>query len=90
MSLLGFVFYVFFAAVQVGMYLGIRRQWMPVGQIAGVGIGLSLVLALAVSFSSGNTLIQALFVAVALGLLISGATLSMALYFQNREPQQGG
>ncbi len=85
MSLLGFVFYILFAIVQVGMYLGIRRNWLPLGQLAGGGIGISIVLALAIAFASGNALLQALFVAVALGGVISGATLAIALYFHNQE-----
>lgn len=85
MSWLGFVFYIIFAVVQVAMYLGIRRGWLPTPQIAGGGVGASVVLALAIAFASGNALIQALFVALILGGLISGATLAVAFYFQSQD-----
>lgn len=85
MSWVGFLFYILFAGVQVAMYLGIRRGWLPTGQLAGAGIGLSVALALAIAFASGNRLVQALFAALVLGVLFSGATLATALYFQNRD-----
>jgi ABC-type Fe3+-siderophore transport system permease subunit len=84
MSWLGFVFYILFAVVQVGIYLGIRREWLPAGKMIGIGVGASVVLAMAIAFASGNALVQALFVALLLGGLISGAIVVTALYFHNQ------
>jgi hypothetical protein len=85
MSPIGFVVFVFFAVVQVGMYLAVRREWFSSGATIGGGIGVSVVLALLMAFVSGNSLSQALFVALLMGLLISGVTLAVAFYFHNAE-----
>lgn len=88
MSLVGFVFFLLFAGAQVGMYLAVRREWLPLNNIALGGIGGSVVLAGLMSLTSGNSLVQALFVGLLLGLLISGSTLAAALYFHNNERAQ--
>lgn len=83
MSLVGFVFFVIFAALQAGMYLGIRREVLPSGVLISGGVAASFVAALVMSLTSGNPLIQALFVGLLLGLVISGGTVAVALYFHN-------
>jgi hypothetical protein len=85
MSLVGFIFFVLFAGVQVGMYLALRREWLPLNNIALAGMGGSVMLAGLMSLTSGNSLVQAIFVGLLLGLLIGGSTLAVALYFHNNE-----
>ncbi len=80
----GFLFFGLFAVVQVGMYLAIRRGWLPIGIIAGGGVALSLILAMLMSVAQGNTLGHALLVGLLFGGVICGLTLVLAWYFQRQ------
>lgn len=80
----GFLFFGLFAAVQVGMYLAIRRGWLSMGMITGGGVALSLILAMLMSVAQGNTLGHALLVGVLFGGVICGLTLVLAWYFQRQ------
>ncbi|MEO0564147.1 MAG: hypothetical protein AAF125_18725 [Chloroflexota bacterium] len=81
MSTVGFLFFVVFAIIQVLIYLSIRRGWLAVRATATAGILTSTVAALLMSLTSGNTVAQALFVALLMGGLISGGILMTAVYF---------
>ena len=84
MSLGGLFFFGLCAVVQVGVYLAIRRGWLPMGIIVGAGIALSLILAMLMSVAQGNTLGHALLVGVLFGGVVCGLTLVLAWYFQRK------
>ena len=72
-------------AVLAGIYLSIRRQWLPPGITAGIGVVLSMVLMTLFSLAQNNILVQAVIVGILLGGLFSGATLAVAWYFHSNE-----
>jgi threonine dehydratase len=82
---LAWLFFLIFAAVLVGMYIGIRRELAGPGLIAGVGVAASMILMVLVSLAQENSLIQAVVVGILVGGLFSGATLGVAWYFHNNE-----
>jgi len=84
MSLMGFFFFGLFAVVQVFMYIGIRRGWLPVGVTVGVGVALSLILPMLMSSAEGNTIGHALLVGLLLGGTICALTLGLAWYFHQQ------
>lgn len=82
---LAWVFFVLFALVLAGTYLGIRRAWAAPGRIAGVGMLLSIVLMTLISLAQNNFAVQAIIVGILLGGLFCGATLAVAWFFQSQE-----
>lgn len=77
--------FVGFALVLAGIYLSIRRQWLPPGITAGIGVVLSMLLMTLFSLAQNNILVQAVIVGILLGGLFSGATLAAAWYFHSNE-----
>lgn len=85
MTVGAYLFFVLFAAVQVSMYLAIRREWLPPALVAAVGVIVSIVLAMLMSIADQNTMMQALVVGLGFGVLISAVTLSAAWFFHRSQ-----
>ncbi|MFZ4814806.1 MAG: hypothetical protein ACOYL5_09735 [Phototrophicaceae bacterium] len=81
----GMLFFVVFAAIQVGMYLSIRRQWLSPATTAGAGILASIIIAALMALAQGNVLGHALLVGLLMGVLFSGAVLAVSWYFHTRQ-----
>lgn len=77
--------FVIFAAIVVGMYLGIRRQWASPGLIAGGGAVGSIVTMVLFMLARGTSVAQGLVLGILIGSLFAIATLSIAWYFQSNE-----
>lgn len=74
-------FFLLFALVLVGMYVGIRREMMPLTMTAALGtIGSILFMVL---FMLGRTSVtgQAIVMGIIVGALFAGATIGLAWYF---------
>lgn len=85
MQAISWVFFVLFALVLAGTYLGIRRAWASPGRIAAIGMLLSIVLMTLFSLAQNNFAVQAIIVGILLGGLFGGATLAVAWFFQSQE-----
>ncbi len=85
MSAGAFLFFALFAGVQLSIYFSIRKEWFSAGSTAGVGVLTSIICAVLISLAQGNIVLHALIVGLLLGGIISGATLSVAWYFQSNE-----
>jgi len=85
MSIGALFFFALFAAVMVAAYLGIRRQWLAPGIIAGGTVFAGIILMLLFSLAQGNSFIHALTVGLLLGTIFSIAVLAIAWYFQGNE-----
>ncbi|MFZ4828651.1 MAG: hypothetical protein ACOYLB_14975 [Phototrophicaceae bacterium] len=79
-----FILYVLFLVVQLGTYLAIRRQLLPLNLIAGVGIFASIVLVMLIGLVQGSVGLQAFLVGMVLGALLNALTLGTAWYFQRQ------
>jgi hypothetical protein len=79
------LFFLLFAAVIVGTYLSIRREWVAPNITAGVSVVLSIVMMILMSLAQSNPLYQAVIVGILVGGLFSGATLAVAWYFHGNE-----
>lgn len=84
-SVTGWIFYVIFAVVLLGMYLAVRRRWAPPGLIAGIGTIASIISMFLISLSQQNNILHAVIVGILVGALFSGATLAVAWYFHAGE-----
>ncbi|NDJ63297.1 MAG: hypothetical protein GYB67_19410 [Chloroflexi bacterium] len=85
----GWLFFILFAAAQVGMYLAIRRHWLRTAIAATAGVAVSIVAITLLGFvAQANTIFQALFAGVIVGGLVSIGTLTMAWYFQSSEQRK--
>ena len=81
----GWLLYLLFIVIQFGMYLSIRREWIPPGLTAGLGIVTSVALMILISLSQGNTALQAVVVGILVGAVFSVAILAIAWYFHSSE-----
>lgn len=88
MTLGGYFFFTLFAGVQVITYLAIRREWTSPALVAALGVVFSVLLAMLMSIAQQNTLLQALVVGLAFGILISALTLSAAWFFHRQQTHQ--
>ena len=79
------LFFAIFAIILVGMYLAVRREWLPISIVAGGGVFGSIVSMMMMSFAQGNSVVQAILVSVILGSVFSIGTLAIAVYFHNNE-----
>jgi Na+/H+-translocating membrane pyrophosphatase len=77
-----------FAAAQIVMYLGIRRQWFSPSGLAAVGVATSFAALLLFALAQGNSIYQAIFTGLFAGIGISAITLAMALFFQRSSERQ--
>jgi RsiW-degrading membrane proteinase PrsW (M82 family) len=80
-----FILFILFALTLAVMYLGIRRQWVAPGIIAGVGIVISMIIMVLFSLAQANQPLQAVVVGVLLGGLFGGVTVVVAWYFHSNE-----
>lgn len=85
MSMIAGLFFIIFAAIQVLIYLSIRRGWFSISVTAGIGVVFSILMGVLMSLAQGNILLQALVVGVLMGGIFSGVTLSAAWYFQSND-----
>lgn len=74
---------ILFMIVQLGTYLAIRRQLLPVSLIAGAGVFASIILVVLIGLVQGSFGIQAFLVGMVLGALLNALTLGIAWYFQH-------
>lgn len=81
------VFFVVFALILAGIYLGIRRHLAPPGLVAAIGVILSVIVMTLMSLAQNNMPLQAVIVGLLLGGVFSGATLTIAWYFERSELQ---
>jgi uncharacterized membrane protein len=84
-SPISFIFFAIFAAILVGMYLSIRREWAPTGLVTAVGLVGSIISMLIVSLSQDNQMFQAIVVSLGLGTVFSLATAAVAIFFHTNE-----
>lgn len=84
-SPISFIFFAIFAAILVGMYLAIRREWAPTGLVSGLGVVGSIIAMLIVSLSQGNAMFQAIVVSLGIGIVFSLATVAVAIFFHSNE-----
>ncbi|MFQ3567108.1 MAG: hypothetical protein SNJ59_08905 [Aggregatilineales bacterium] len=82
--------FLIFAAAQIVMYLGIRRQWSSPSGLAAVGVATSFAALLLFALAQGNSIYQAIFTGLFAGIGISAITLAMALFFQRSSERRGG
>lgn len=73
---------ILFSVVQLGTYLALRRQLLPLNIIAGVGMFASIILIALIGLVQGSFGLQAFLVGVVLGALLNALTLGVAWYFQ--------
>jgi hypothetical protein len=84
-SPISFIFFTLFAAILVGMYLAIRREWASTGLITGLGVIGSIMVMLIVSLSQGNAMFQAIVVSLGIGSVFSLSTAAVAIFFHTNE-----
>lgn len=79
------IFFAIFAIILVVSYLAIRREWFPTGAVAAISVLGSVIAMLLVSLSQGNTMFQAIVVALGMGSVFSLATIAIAMFFHTNE-----
>lgn len=84
-SPISLLFFLIFAAILVGMYLGIRREWAPTGIITVLGVVGSIVSMFIVSLAQDNMMFQAIVVSLSMGVLFSLSTVAVAIFFHSSE-----
>lgn len=84
-SPISFIFFAIFAAILVGMYLAIRREWASMGLITGLGVIGSIMAMLVISLSQGNVMFQAIVVSLGIGTVFSLSTAAVAIFFHTNE-----
>lgn len=85
---LGFFFLIIFFVNLVGFYIVIRRQLMGLRDAGGLAVVISVGSAVAVGLSSENVDgVLAIIGGIVIGLLFSGAMITMATFFQNNQPE---
>jgi hypothetical protein len=82
---MAYIFFLLFAAVIVGTYLSIRREWVAPNITAGVSVVLSIISMILMSLAQANPVYLAVIVGILVGGLFSGATLAIAWYFHGNE-----
>ena len=85
-SLGTFIFLALFGLSTVLTYLAIRRGWTRVLPGAAIGTIANSVWLMLYSLVKGNLFLAALIIGVALGLLFTALTVSIALFFRNNPP----
>jgi hypothetical protein len=82
---MAYLFFLIFAAVIVGTYLSIRREWVAPNITAGISVVLSIISMILMSLAQDNPVYLAVIVGILVGGLFSGATLAIAWYFHGNE-----
>lgn len=77
----GFVFFVLFGVVLLGMYIIVRRRLLSLAIAGFFGISASILLMTISALAQGNTVYQALFVGILVGGLFSVSALVIANFF---------
>ncbi len=83
------IFFLLFALIIVGMYLGVRREWARPGGIALVGGIASMITMALFSLAQGNPGLQAVVVGVLVGGVFTALTVSIANFFRGDEARAG-
>lgn len=86
-SPMSLVFFIVFALILVGMYVGIRRRLAGPGIVAAVGVLGSIISIMLMSLAQGNNVLQAVVVGILIGAIFSVIVLVMAWYFQTNESE---
>jgi Na+/H+-translocating membrane pyrophosphatase len=84
-SAAGVLFFLLFSVVQIAMYIIVRRQLIPPFLIGLIGVITGIIAMTLMGLAQGNEIYQAIFAGIVVGGLISGGTLTMALYFLRGE-----